>query len=360
MIPTYTLRQLLWRELRIGIVLAVCIAFFMSVTLGNPFGITLVYSLCIGAIIQGLIEAGRFGMAYRLRKRAPDNLGAQHNWPGWGVMGPWIVVSAVVGYFAGHSLGDLLTGVQRTSGLPLHGPRALFLILAVTFVVSIGCTYVFYARGRMAAMEARTQAAQRIAAEHQLKLVESQLEPHMLFNTLANLRVLIGTDPPRAQAMLDHLIAFLRATLGASRASLHPLSAEFARVADYLDLMKVRMGDRLDASFDLPPGLADRPVPPLLLQPLVENAIKHGLEPHVNGGRVSVSARLDGAQLVLDVRDTGAGLNEPSVDSTRFGLQQVRERLGALYGAAATLELEPAADAEGGTLATVRIPVTTP
>ena len=354
MAPDFTLWQVLRRELRVGITLALGVAAFISLVLGAPFGNTLIYALCISGIIQGLIEVGRFGLARRLRRRDPEHLGAQHNWPGWGVMGPWIVVSAVIGYYLGHTLGDLLTG---KSGLPAQSPRALFLVLAVTLAVSIGCSYVFYARGRMAAMEARAQAAQRAAAEHQLKLMESQLEPHMLFNTLANLRVLIGTDPPRAQDMLDHLIAFLRATLGASRASLHPLSAEFARVADYLDLMKVRMGDRLATRFALPPELADRLVPPLLLQPLVENAIKHGLEPHVNGGCVSVSARLEGTQLVLTVRDTGRGLAEPASQGSRFGLQQVRERLSTLYGSAATLALAPAADADGGTLATVRIPL---
>jgi LytS/YehU family sensor histidine kinase len=203
-------------------------------------------------------------------------------------------------------------------------------------------------------------AAQRDVAETQLKLLESQLEPHMLFNTLANLRVLIALDPPRAQTMLDQLIAFLRATLSASRATLHPLSAEFARVGDYLELMKVRMGDRLQPEFDLPPGLAAQPMPPLLLQPLVENAIKHGLEPHVEGGRLVVSARRDGDALVLTVRNTGAGLSAAPADGTHFGLEQVRQRLATLYGEAASLTLAAADDADGGTLATVRLPWSPP
>jgi LytS/YehU family sensor histidine kinase len=181
----------------------------------------------------------------------------------------------------------------------------------------------------------------------------------MLFNTLANLRVLIGIDPPRAQLMLDRLIGFLRATLNASRATMQPLSAEFARVADYAALMQIRMGERLQPQLDLPADLAALPVPPLLLQPLVENAIKHGLEPHVGGGRLVVSAARDGAQLVLRVRDTGAGLQTTPADGTRFGLQQVRERIATLYGDAASLELGPAGDAEGGALAIVRLPMTT-
>ena len=112
----------------------------------------------------------------------------------------------------------------------------------------------------------------------------------MLFNTLANLRALIGVDPPAAQHMLDRLNAYLRATLNASRATQHPLSAEFARLADYLELMALRMGPRLQVTLDLPDALADVPVPPLLLQPLVENAIQHGLEPRVQGGALTVRA----------------------------------------------------------------------
>ena len=181
----------------------------------------------------------------------------------------------------------------------------------------------------------------------------------MLFNTLANLRALMATDVPRAQAMLDHLIAYLRATLGASRATLHPLEDEFARLADYLALMAMRMGPRLVYALDLPEPLRGLPVPPLLLQPLVENAIRHGLEPQVAGGRIDVQARLlqapdQAARLRIEVRDTGPGPGggEPG---TAFGLQQVRERLATLYGTSATLEL--IAISAGGTSAVVTFPL---
>lgn len=193
----------------------------------------------------------------------------------------------------------------------------------------------------------------------------------MLFNTLANLRVLIAQDPPRAQAMLDRLIAFLRATLDASRSGSHSLSAEFGRIDDYLELMQTRMGTRLSRRLDLPDELGRLPVPPLLLQPLVENAIKHGLEPKVAGGWIRVSAQREGSTLVLSVRDTGAGIgsigsiegiDDASLDGappdrSRFGIQQVRERLAALYGKTASLELVAASDDEGGTLAIVRLPI---
>ncbi|MFK4444526.1 signal transduction histidine kinase [Caballeronia udeis] len=356
----------LWRELRIFIAISVATTVFFYVMNRDSFADNLIYSLCSTLFIQGLIEIGRYSLASLIRKRSPDNLEAQRNWPGWGLMAPWVVVSGVVGYIAAHMLGDLLTGVQHAPATIMDNPRAVLVSITGVFVLSLGITYFFYARGRMAAMETRTEAALRSAAESQLKLLESQLEPHMLFNTLANLRVLIAQDPPRAQAMLDRLIAFLRATLDASRSGSgsHSLSAEFARIGDYLELMQTRMGNRLSTRLDLPDDLAGLPVPPLLLQPLVENAIKHGLEPTVAGGWIRVSAQREGATLVLSVRDTGAGISIggtgpgalPSGDS-RFGIQQVRERLAALYGKTASLELIAASDDEGGTLAIVRLSV---
>ncbi|HSN33894.1 MAG TPA: ATP-binding protein [Ideonella sp.] len=119
--------------------------------------------------------------------------------------------------------------------------------------------------------------------------------------------------------------------------------------------MQVRMGPRLATRFELPGDLAAVPVPPLLLQPLVENAVKHGLEPKVEGGTVEVGARREGDRLMLWVRDDGVGLGAPGADGTRFGMAQVRERLAALYGDAARFEL---ADADGGgAVATLTLPL---
>ncbi len=184
----------------------------------------------------------------------------------------------------------------------------------------------------------------------------------MLFNTLANLRALIGIDPPRAQVMLDHMNRYLRATLSGSRATTHPLAAEFARLDDYLALMVVRMGTRLGCTLELPEALRDVPVPPLLLQPLVENAIRHGLEPQVEGGHITVRASTrpgaSGPMLVIEVNDTGAGLPDalptPGPGQS-FGLTQVRERLATLHGAAGTLEL--IASSPMGTSASVVFPL---
>lgn len=217
-----------------------------------------------------------------------------------------------------------------------------------------------YMRVRLAANEVRTEAAQRQAVETQLQLLRAQLDPHMMFNTLANLHALIDADPPRAQAMLEHLITFLRATLQGSRALSHPLRDEFARLQDYLALMQIRMGPRLQIDVDLPPQFASIHVPTLLLQPLVENAIKHGLESSRGKGQLTVRARQQGQHLLLDVINTGRTLSEEDAASSGpgFGLQSVRERLRSAYGQDISLEMVPGPGGEG-TRVTVRMPLQT-
>ena len=337
------------RHLLIGVPLAAAIALFFALAFDNRFFTNFVYSLCIGLICQFVIDGGRRGVA-RL-------MGREH-WPGLPLTVLIILGGVVIGIQGGYALAGWLLG----SPIPSPGLqqwRTLVIIVTVSLTASAGFTLVSWGRARLAASEARAERAQRAAAENQLRLLQSQLEPHMLFNTLANLRVLIGMDPPRAQAMLDRLIAFLRSTLQASRSDTHPLAAEFERLDDYLALMGVRMGPRLQVALHLPPDLRELPVPPLLLQPLVENSIQHGLEPQVEGGRIEVRAARDGDSLVLTVLDTGAGLADAAAPGgTGFGTHQVRERLGALYGPAASLQLGPAPG--GGTLARVVLPAPPP
>ena len=345
----------LWRSLSIGVPLCAFIALALTVTFRSPLSQTLVYSLCIGLLCQFFIDGGRRLVAWGLRRFGIGQPELRAGWPGW----EWMLIIVVTGVWAGIAFGYRLAGAilgTETEAPGLANPRALFIVATVSLLASLAVTIASWGRARLAAADAQTERAQRTAAENQLKLLESQLEPHMLFNTLANLRVLIGSDPPRAQAMLDRLIAFLRATLQASRTGTHALADEFARIDDYLALMSVRMGPRLAFSFDLPEALRALPVPPLLLQPLVENSIKHGLEPRVEGGRISVWAVIDGAALVLGVEDDGVGLDAVAQQvGTRFGLAQVRERLATLYGGAASLTLAPAP--LRGTRATVRLPL---
>jgi signal transduction histidine kinase len=322
----------------------------------HDFGTTVVYSLCISTMCWLFIDLGRDLAAMRGSVALFGASSAGGAWPGWVWMLVIVAVGAVLGYAAGNEIANRLTGLN------LPGPfnadfRETLSLLVLALVPAIVITYFFQSREVIAVQKAEVETAQRQAAEQQLKLLESQLEPHMLFNTLANLRVLIGVDPARAQHMLDQLIAFLRASLAGSRASLHSLDAEFARLRDYLALMQIRMGARLVTRFELPPELAGAQLPPLLLQPLVENSIKHGLEPHVVGGRIDVSAAREGDVLVLRVRDSGAGLADAPGGSEGYGLAHVRERLATLYGERASFTLAPAGDAEGGTLATIRMPL---
>ncbi|MEO7152373.1 MAG: histidine kinase [Burkholderiaceae bacterium] len=340
------------------------IALLLTVMDRGGLGVKLVYSFSIGACCWLIIDGGRNAAAHLLaRLRVARGLGAgdRPGFPGWPMLGLLVLLGMVLGPMAGLAIADLLTG-HRSPALFAIGSTSGQVTLVISIFATLASLFTFTLLERLSSARAEAEAARRSAAEHRLKLLESQLEPHMLFNTLANLRVLITLDPPRAQAMLDRLIGYLRSTLGASRATLHPLADEFERLRDYLALMQVRMGDRLGVRLDLPADLGAVPVPALLLQPLVENCIRHGLEPQVGGGRIEVSAARDGTQLRLTVRDTGVGLAPAGTGAdvatgTGFGLQQVRERLAALYGDAARLELAPADDTEGGAQACIHLPI---
>ncbi len=179
--------------------------------------------------------------------------------------------------------------------------------------------------------------------------------------TLANLRSLLREDAQRAELMIDQLIIYLRGALAASRTESRLLCHEFAQLRAYLDIMSLRMGARLSYRLELPAALEQTTVPPMLLQPLVENAIKHGLEPKVGPGSIEVVARATAAGIEIRVSDSGLGFapggepegpGDPSNHS--YGLQHVRERLRAVYGARASLTLERRAP--NGVCAVVSIP----
>ena len=196
----------------------------------------------------------------------------------------------------------------------------------------------------------------------QLQMLQAQIEPHMLFNTLANLQGLIAIDPPRAQHMLAQLIVYLRNTLSSSRSEQTTLKQEFTLMQAYLELLAIRMGKRLQYTLDLPDDLQQTPIAPMLLQPLVENAIKHGLEPKMEGGSIHVVAERQGSQLHLKVIDTGLGLpfnyddsKNASSAANNIGNANIRERLQALYGPLASLSLQ--ANQPEGAIAHLSIPI---
>jgi len=358
-----TYKQWLLRQARIVLIISLVLASLMRLLAGQDFIPSFLFCLCISICCSSLIQGMSRGTTWLINRwRGP---GAERaTWPGWPLMLVCLIVGSTLGYSVGNQLGSWLTGIESV-GILRSGPRQGLSMVLLSLLPGLAVTYFFVSRSRLQAAQVQAQTAQRQAAEHQLRLLESQLEPHMLFNTLANLRVLIALDPQRAQAMLDQLIAFLRATLTASRANTHSLREEFARLQDYLALMQIRMGTRLRASLDLPAELAELQMPPLLLQALVENAIKHGLEPSIEGGELHIRASLQGqgaaARLLLEVRDGGVGLASatPSSAGTGFGLHQVRERLQTQFGRAASFQLSPRADGLPGTLASIRMPVQT-
>ncbi len=317
----------------------------------SPLMPPVVYSLCIGICTWALIDFGSYLFPSAESNGWPTGLG--------GILLPLLGVTG--GFVIGTSLADTWFGWSSWANT---SSRGLMLSGLISAIIGIVITYYFYSKGKRAHLEEQVIDARLLAAQARLKLLETQLEPHMLFNTLSNLRVLIGIDPSRAQTMLDHMVAYLRSTLSASRASSHSVQDEFARLRDYLELMAVRMGPRLQFSLELPSHLAHHQVPTLLLQPLVENSIQHGLEPKISGGSLHVSARRDNDHLVLEVTDTGMGfdptdpafLAPPGKDSG-FGVAQVRERLAVVYGPKATIQF--IASPSTGTRATIRFPFQT-
>lgn len=175
-----------------------------------------------------------------------------------------------------------------------------------------------------------------LAAE--LKALQAQVEPHFLYNTLANTRYLARQDPERAAQMLEHLIAYLHSALPDMRSRESTLGREFDLAGHYLALMAIRFGERLRYRLDCPADLADMPVPPLLLMTLVENAVKHGVERKPGPVSVTLDARRAGAAVAITVGDDGAGIGG-AVLGSGVGLRNLRQRLAALYGDAASFDL---------------------
>ena len=186
-----------------------------------------------------------------------------------------------------------------------------------------------------------------------LNLLQAQVEPHFLYNTLANAQVLVRTDPPSADQMLGHLIQYLRHSLPRTDRALSTLGEELERSRAYLEILKIRMGSRLNLQIDVPDALLSTPLPPMMLQTLVENAIKHGLEPRPGDGTVWIFARLNDARVAVTVADDGRGFNGEE-NGSGIGLRNVRERLQLIYGPAGSLVI--AANFPQGVAATITVP----
>jgi len=246
----------------------------------------------------------------------------------------------------GLALADtLIRGVDLVAAL-LHGGALAPLVpvgaaTALLMVVVLTVNARREARGTEAARQQEKIAeAGRLLAEARLRALQAQIEPHFLYNTLANVVSLIGPAPEQARHMLERLIDFLRASLSASRAEQATVGAELDLAGAYLDVLAVRLGARLRYRIELDPACRLLPIAPMLIQPLVENAIMHGIEPEVAGGEIVLRARRTEDALCIEISDDGAGLGSTTPrPGGGVGLANLRERLRSLHGINAQVQL---------------------
>jgi sensor histidine kinase YesM len=206
---------------------------------------------------------------------------------------------------------------------------------------------------------AEREAMERQLVQARLQVLQAQVEPHFLFNTLSAVDYLIETEPPRASRMQKALITYLRGALPQMRQESSTLGRELRLIRSYLELIKMRIEDRLEVEVAVPEGLESAQFPPMMLQSLVENAIKHGIEPKPEGGKVRVSAGVQNAQLWVEVSDTGIGVPDGNLldgptSGTGIGLQNIRERLAVLYPGKSRLMLR--SDPATGTVVRITVP----
>jgi signal transduction histidine kinase len=229
-------------------------------------------------------------------------------------------------------------------------------VLSVIVGLAAALVYIYLERDREANEQAlrfalERETLERLALTARMRLMQAQIEPHFLFNTLANVQQLVESGSAAAAPLLKNLIAYLRLAIPQTRSEHSTLAAEFELARNYLAIMQMRMPDRLQFKLHLPVSLQRQAVPPMAVLTLVENAVKHGIDPTEHGGEVSVSAKEDSGIVAIDVRDTGAGLHGLLVESV--GLSNLRERLATLGGPEATFALT---SHQGATVAAIRLP----
>ena len=313
-----------------------------------------IVSLTIGSSIRvALWVAGWMAGAARLRRWTPWQRSLYFFFvPTLGV---------VVGWPLGMTWGF---GIDVRRFFRLEQP----MVLSSTLLIMLLITVVFQLFFRSSARQIQ---AENRATEAQLRLLQAQIEPHFLFNTLANVVSLMEVDAPRAKSMLEAFVDYLRASLSGLGHGAHTLGDEIDLVEAYMKIIKIRMEDRLHYAIDVPAALRALALPPLTLQPLVENAIVHGLEPQIAGGRVRIGAQRASDRLVITVDDDGAGFAASAMAGARLpmgattttspgrsagtALVNIRQRLAQIYGASASLEL--AASRPHGVRACLSLPI---
>jgi Histidine kinase len=301
------------------------------------YGRNLIVCLTIGYLIHALLELGAWWLgAARLRTLQ-----------GW-QRSLFFAGIPIAGVVMGWPLGVMFTGVDLSEWFSHSGVHT---IIVYSLLFTAAMTWAIH---NWFNAKARQYIAEQRATEAQLRLLQGQIEPHFLFNTLANVNSLIDHDPAKAKDMLGAFTDYLRASLGGLRRDEGTLADELALAEAYLRVQQSRMEDRLVFRIEADDAARQALMPPLLLQPLVENAVHHGLEPKIEGGTVQVLAKAVGRQLIIDVRDNGRGLQAPARKGAGMALANIRERLLSRFGDAATLELSTT---EPGTLARIVMPL---
>ena len=259
----------------------------------------------------------------------------------------WLVKGVLIGE-KGYTLVELVSDPHKF-GWTLFGGFSNGLFVSLIFLLKFREAR---ARAAMLKADADRNLLSKQAIEAELKLMQAQIEPHFLFNTLASVQFLTETDPPRAGMMLGHLLAYLRAALPQLRSNSTTLGQETELAQAYLSIMQMRMGTRLAFSIDVPQELRAHRFPPMLLMSMVENAVKHGLEPQAEGGTIRLEARRRGERVAFTLVDNGRGLGAKIGNGV--GLTNLRGRLRALYADNARFVLEEVSP--HGARATIEIP----
>lgn len=305
------------------------------ISFGDSFWTNFVFSQCIGLSIY----ATNVTVMCRVTDRRRRWLVLVFSFPG--------------SIFLGVTLGAWITGAGDWSD-----PRAWVAVVIGLFFGGIGgITYFLSERIEKLDAEVKQRQLQQSETERreleaQLKLLQAQIEPHFLFNTLANVGSLIDSDPVAAHRLLERLNDWLRIALARARSDHATLGDELHMLENYLEILKVRFGERLRWRIEVDEAARQTRFPPMLLQPLVENAVRHGIEPKLGGGEIVMQVREIANGLEIEVSDNGAGLGSAADSGT--GLSNVRARLAALYGAQGRLMLEDRAG--GGTTARLELP----
>ena len=251
------------------------------------------------------------------------------------VIGVTLALTWILTAFSGQ---DILALINHRYGLYIQT-----LLLNAMFVVIAGFTII--SRGKTAAAQARMQQerimrlmSEKKAAEFHLKFLQAQIEPHFLFNTLSTILSLMDTDSRKGKAMLMDFIRYLRISLSKTRSESSTIDEEIRLITAYLNIFKVRMEDRLEFEIQLPDNLKQHAIPPMVVQPLVENALRHGLQNKCGGGKILIRAQRAGDRIRLEIADTGRGFDTERQGGT--GLSNVRARLKSIYGDTARHILE--------------------